>query len=85
MHDIALFGEDHAHEVVVGALVARIAEESGVTIRQEWRSATGGHGRVAWQLDRYVRDLRTHGGPWPDLVVVANFVDSLRATFQSWK
>ena len=47
MHDIALFGEDHAHEVVVGALVARIAEESGVTIRQEWRSATGGHGRVA--------------------------------------
>ena len=71
MHEIALFGEDHAHEVVVGALVARIAEESGIEIRQQWRSATGGHGRVARQLDRYVRHLRAHGGPWPALVVVA--------------
>ena len=71
MHDVTLFGEDHAHEVVVGALVARIAEENGIDIRQQWRSATGGHGRVARQLGRYVRDLRTHGSPWPDLVVVA--------------
>ena len=71
MHDIALFGEDHAHEAVVGALVARIAEESGIDIRRQWLSATGGHGMVARQLDQYVRDLRSHGGPWPALVVVA--------------
>ena len=71
MHDITLFGEDHAHEVVVGALVTRIAEENGIDIRQQWRSATGGHGRVARQLDRYVRDLRSQSGPWPELIVVA--------------
>lgn len=52
MHDIALFGEDHAHEAVVGALVARIAEESGIDIRRQWLSAIGGHGMVARQLDR---------------------------------
>lgn len=71
MHDVTLFGEDNAHEAVVGALVARIAEENGIDIRQQWRGAAGGHGMVARQLDRYVRDLRTQGGPWPDLIVVA--------------
>lgn len=71
MHDITLFGEDHAHEVVVGALVTRIAEENGIDIRQQWRSATGGHGRVARQLDRYLRGLRSQSGPWPELIVVA--------------
>ncbi len=69
--DIVLFGEDRAHEMVVEALVARIAEEGGVRTRRQWRNATGGHGRVARQLDRYLRDLRSQGGPWPDLIVVA--------------
>ena len=31
----------------------------------------GGHGRVVQQLERYLRDLRTQGSPWPDLIVVA--------------
>ena len=70
MNEIALFGEDHAHQVVVGALVTRIAEESGIEVGLQWRSATGGHGRVARQLDRYVRDLRIQGSR-PDLIVVA--------------
>ena len=71
MHDIALFGEDQAHKAVIDALVVRVAEEIGVRIRPTWRSATGGHGRVARELDRYVRDLTTQGGPWPDLIVAA--------------
>ena len=71
MHEIALFVEDHAHRVVVGALVERIAHEIGVAVHLQWRSATGGHGRVVQQLERYLRDLRTQGSPWPDLIVVA--------------
>ena len=71
MHDIALFGEDHAHQVVVGSLVTRIAEESGVCIRQQWRSATGGHGRVTRQLARYVSDMMNTWNDRPHLIVVA--------------
>ena len=71
MHEIALFVEDHAHRVIVGALVERIVQESGVAVRPQWRSATGGHGRVVQQLERYLRDLRVQGSPWPDLIVVA--------------
>ncbi len=71
MNDIALFVEDHAHRVVVGALVRRIAEERGIVVRLQWRSATGGHGRVAQQLARYVRDLKVQGGHPPDMIVVA--------------
>lgn len=71
MNEIALFGEDHGHQVVVGALVTRIAEESGIEVRQRWLSATGGHGRVARELERYARDLRKQGGRQPNLIVVA--------------
>ena len=44
MHEIALFVEDHAHRVVVGTLVERVAQATGVAVHLHWRSATGGHG-----------------------------------------
>ena len=68
--EIAAFGEDNAHRQVIGALVQRLASKSGLTVHLDWRSATGGHGRVVSQLKRYLRDLARHGGH-PDLIVVA--------------
>ena len=51
MHEIALFVEDHAHRVIVGALVDRVAQEIGVAVHLQWRSATGGHGRSSSNLN----------------------------------
>ena len=69
MREIALFGEDFAHQQVVGALVRRLADEHGIDVRPEWRSAVRGHGRVVRELDRYLRDL-ARGGERPDLIIV---------------
>ena len=69
MREIALFVEDFAHQQVVGALVRRLADEYGIDVRLEWRSAVRGHGRVVQELDRYLRDL-ARGGGRPDLIIV---------------
>ena len=69
MREIALFVEDFAHRQVVGALVRRLADEHGIDVRLEWRSAVRGHGRVVQELDRYLRDL-ARGGERPDLIIV---------------
>lgn len=53
----AAFGEDSAHGLVVGALIARIAQEVGVSVRIDWRNARGGHPKVLSELDDYLRDL----------------------------
>lgn len=71
MHDIALFGEDYAHQQVVGALVQRLAAEAGIDVRMDWRSAVRGHGQVVQELDTYLRDLIRQGGR-PDLIIVAS-------------
>ena len=70
MCEVALFVEDNAHRKVIGALLRRVADESGLTVRLDWRSAVGGRGRVVQELKRYLRDLTTQGGH-PDLIVVA--------------
>lgn len=70
MREVALFVEDHAHQKVVGALLHRLADESGVTVRLDWRNATRGRGRVVQELRRYLSDLTRQGG-YPDLIVVA--------------
>ena len=70
MREVALFVEDNAHQKVVGALLRRLADESELTVRLDWRSAVGGRGRVVQELKRYLRDLTTQGGQ-PDLIVVA--------------
>ena len=70
MHEVALFVEDNAHREVVGAVLRRLADESGVTVRPDWRSAVGGRGRMVQELKRYLRDSAKQGGH-PDLIVVA--------------
>ena len=70
MREVALFVEDDAHQRVVGALLRRLADESGLTVRLDWRSAVRGHGRVVQEFRRYLSDLATQGGH-PDLIVVA--------------
>ncbi len=69
MHDIILFGEDFAHQEVIGALLGRLAREHRVPIKPVWRSARRGHGAVARELKDFFRDLRRQSGPAP--VVVA--------------
>ena len=71
MREIALFVEDYAHRQFVGALVERRARERAIDIRLDWRNALGGHGKVAREFDRYLRDLKRQGGHPPDLIVVA--------------
>ena len=70
MREVALFVEDNAHRQVVGTLVQRLANESGLTVRLDWRTATRGRGQVVRQLRRYLNDLTTQGGH-PDLILVA--------------
>ena len=71
MREIALFVEDFAHQKVIGALVQRLADESCIDVRFNWRSAVRGHGRVVRELRDYLRDLRGQGSPLPDLIIVA--------------
>lgn len=71
MHEIVLFGEDFAHRQVINALVRRLAVESGVDVRLEWRNATRGYGQVVREFNTYLRALGRRGGPAPDLIVVA--------------
>ena len=70
MREVALFVEDNAHRQVVGALLRRLADESGLAVRLDWRNATGGRGQVVQELKRYLSDLTRQGGH-PDLMVVA--------------
>ena len=71
MREIALFGEDYAHQQIGGALVKRLACEHGIGVRPDWRNAIGGHGRVVQESGRYLRDLARQGGRSPHLIVVA--------------
>ena len=68
MREIALFGEDFAHQEVIGALVQRLADEGGIDVRIDWRSAVRGHGRVVQEFNRYLRDLARRGAR-PDPIV----------------
>ena len=70
MRRISLFGEDYAHQQIIGALVQRLADESGTAVRLEWRNAVDGYGAVVREFDDYLRDLARQGG-YPDLIVVA--------------
>ncbi len=62
-----LFAEDHAHEAFAGALVRRLADEEGVAVDVQTRSARGGHGRVLTELRAYVHVTDSS----PDVLVVA--------------
>ena len=71
MREVALFGEDRAHQLVVGALLRRLAEEHRVEVSLVWRQAYGGHGRMKHELNDYLRALRQQREPLPDLIVAA--------------
>lgn len=69
--DVDLFCEDVGHEVVVGALLRRVAAECGVSVDIHTRSARGGVGRALTELKTWQR-LRKGGVHFaPDLLVVA--------------
>ncbi len=71
MREIALFAEDYAHQLVIGALVSRVAGEYNIDVHLDWRSAVGGYGRVITEYNNYIRDLIRQGNPRPDVIVVA--------------
>ena len=71
MREITLFGEDYAHQQVVGVLVQRLAEEFSIAVQLNWKSVVGGHGRVIRELREYIRELEERGGPYPNAIVVA--------------
>ncbi len=70
MRRIALFGEDVAHQKIIGALVQRLADEAETPVQLEWRSAVDGYGAVVREFENYLHDLARQGG-YPDLIVVA--------------
>ncbi|WP_373025845.1 DUF4276 family protein [Thioalkalivibrio sp.] len=71
MRRIALFVEDYAHQQFLGALIQRLAEESGVPIQLDWRNARRGHGAVVKEFKQYLRDVQMQGDEQPDLIVAA--------------
>lgn len=68
---VVLFGEDSAHQQIISPLVDRIADEYGLNLTLDWRSAVRGHGRVIQELANYFRDLGGQGGSYPDLIIAA--------------
>ncbi|AOV18746.1 hypothetical protein BJI67_16010 (plasmid) [Acidihalobacter aeolianus] len=71
MRRIALFVEDYAHKQFLGALLQRLAEDSGVKISLDWRNARRGHGAVVREFRQYLHDLQREGGRQPDLIVAS--------------
>jgi hypothetical protein len=71
MREVALFGEDFAHQQIIGALVYRVAREFGIEMRLDWRNARHGHGALVRELGDYLRDLKRQAGPPPDLIIIA--------------
>jgi hypothetical protein len=71
MHEVAVFVEDFAHELVLKTLISRLADEAGQPIRLEWRNTRNGHGAVVRELKQFLRDIQRGRGSFPDLVIVA--------------
>lgn len=67
---IAAFGEDNAHQLVVGSLIARVAAELGLSVDVGWHSARHGHGRVVAEVREYLRDVKGQRQS-VDLIVIA--------------
>ena len=71
MREIMFFVEDVAHRRVIGTLVKRMAEDQGVDVQLDWRSARHGYGKVAQELKEFMQALGKQAGYRPDLVIVA--------------
>lgn len=71
MLEAFLFVEDKTHELVVGALVRKIALAKGIDVKLTARSARRGIGKVKEEFDRYLLDVKRQSDLRPDLIVVA--------------
>ena len=70
MHRIELFGEDLTHQLVIGILVDRMAQERGLEVDLNWYSAAGGYGKVKEEYKEFLQDLEKQRVVAPDLMVV---------------
>ena len=70
MREAIVFGEDVGHEIVLVGLLRRLAQEAGVELTVRVRSASGGHGKMLAELNRFLRLLSQAKERNPDLVVV---------------
>ena len=71
MFSINLFVEDHGHEAVLTALIQRLSQQYGVSIKTIAKTSTGGHGRVLSTLKEYISDLKDGQEAMADLLIVA--------------
>lgn len=69
--NIAVFGEDIAHQNVITALLKRLSDQSQVSIGVKVLSSRGGIMRVHFEFERLLQDLQKGRLSSPDLVVVA--------------
>jgi len=69
---VDIFGEDHAHESLVTALVKRVALEENIPVLCQTRSVRGGHPRAIREFRLYQQILTKRPGTAapPDLIVV---------------
>lgn len=68
---VELFCEDEGHEVVVGAILLRLAAAADVGVDVHAASVRGGHGKVLTELDQFVGEMRDGRRSQPDLFVAA--------------
>ena len=69
---IDLFGEDHAHESLITALVKRVAREESIPVTCQPRSVRGGHPRAIKEFRLYQNFMASGASSIrpPDLIVV---------------
>lgn len=70
MPKVVLFVEDFAHEVLLKALLERLASDQGISMTIDIRTARGGRGRVLSSLAIYLREIERGQQALPDLLVV---------------
>ncbi len=68
---VDLFVEDRFHELLVGALVKRVADGAGIPTRIRVRSARGGHGRAVEELRLYQQLMQAGAFERPQLIIAA--------------
>lgn len=68
---IDAFVEDRAHELLIGSVIRRLAEDIDLAIDLRFISAVGGHPRVLNELSLFRKAVENGGRRRPDLLVVA--------------
>jgi hypothetical protein len=71
MNRILLFVEDYGHEMIITALVNRLAQEYNLVVEIATRNATGGRGQLLKELEQYIRWLSRDREALPHLLIIA--------------